>query len=170
MSQQHYYPAASIANICQTCYSGQSSSCQPENGSSQNSTPCGSCNTVCNSSQAYCNINHQFVTSHEDVGTFSGFNVQKDDFIHEKWTKTKWTELQNLYINANSVGNSVSQGASLSFTNVQNINLITAALYNEFHNAATAFNNSSATPLVNQNDLITAALSTALETGLWRKI
>ena len=163
MAQTKFYPASSVSNICTSCYSsGQSSSCKPKNGSSQNSTYCGSCNTSCNTSQAYCSIGYQLISSHGDVGSFSGFNVSKDDIIFKKWTHEKWNQLQNKYKIAGSVGKTFSQG-SPSFTQVDTNDIITADLYNEFYTAAQNFNASSYISKVEKNNVIKESHSTALE-------
>ncbi len=122
---------------------------------------CGNCNVLCNSSQSYCSLGRQSISSM--VGDFSGFNVKTDDFIWEKWTTSKWNELQNKYATANSLGMRSSQGASLSFTPAQKDMVITADLYNEIAKASQAFGGS--TPYVSVDQLITADLSDALDNG-----
>jgi hypothetical protein len=97
------------------------------------------------------------------VGSFSGFGVKAEDFIHEKWTVAKWNELQDKYLTANEMGITSSQNASFTFTKPESNKPYTAEMYNEFVNAAKSFN--STIPSVAVNDLITVARSTALETG-----
>ena len=163
-AQTIYYPAASVEDVCNSCYvSGESSDCKPDNGSSQNSIYCGTCNVDCNTSQAYCDIGHESITSHGNVGSFSGFGANVNDLIHANWTVAKWNELHDLYLTANNMGLKSPQGASLSFSTVSNGNLYTSKLYNEFSTAASAFG--SSTPSVNPEDLITVGRSKALETG-----
>ena len=45
-----YYPAATVDEICNGCYSSESTCSAPSNGSSQNSIYCGNCNVDCNTS------------------------------------------------------------------------------------------------------------------------
>ena len=162
-AQTIYYPAASVEDVCNSCYvSGESSDCKPDNGSSQNSIYCGTCNVDCNTSQAYCDIGHESITSHGNVGSFSGFGANVNDLIHEKWTVAKWNELQDLYLTANNMGLKSPQGASLSFSTVSNGNLYTSKLYNEFSTAASAFG--SSTPSVNPEDFANAAGATSQAT------
>lgn len=165
-TQSHYYPAKTITETCYACYvSGESSDCRPAKGNSQNSSKaCGTCNVICNSSQAYCNISKESISSHEDVGSFSGFNVSSTtDIICEKWTVSKWNELQDKYLTANNMGYTESQGEDIEFTRAVSKEPYTAASYNEFVSAASKFNSSISS--VDVNDIIRVAHSTALETG-----
>lgn len=173
-----YYPASKVEDICNGCYASESACSKPLNGSSQNSTYCGTCNVDCNTSQTFCGLGVQVISNHADVGTFGGFGATTDALIFEKWTASKWNELQQLYEKANSLGITSSQGGGFSFTravsdrcnNTHPANsLITADKYNQFSTAAAAF--SSTIPTVtgvtkdNPGTPIRLEHSTALETG-----
>jgi hypothetical protein len=104
MAQTHFYPAASVKETCKSCYASESSrgagAC-----SGSNKTPyCGNCNVTCNSKQDYPTIGPKLIKSHGDVRSFGGFNASPEDYIFEKWTTTKWNDLQGVFKDANSVG------------------------------------------------------------------
>lgn len=120
----------------------------------------------------------QYISTHGDVGPFSGFGVATDNLIFKKWTASKWNELQKLYETANSLGLKSSQNGNFSFTRAQadpcnNLHpansLITAEKYNQFSSAAKAF--SAIIPTVsgvtdtNPGTVIEKKHSDALETG-----
>ncbi|MBE6148312.1 MAG: hypothetical protein E7167_02190 [Firmicutes bacterium] len=169
-----YYPAGTVNEVCEACYASESS-CKPDFGSSTESTYCGNCNVQCNTSQSFCSIGIQNISSHGNVGSFSGFGATSDNLIFEKWTASKWNELQQLYEIANGLGIKQNQGASFSFTraaadpcnNTHPANsLITAEKYNEFSTAAEKFG--SYIPTVTggpSGTVITAGHSTNLENG-----
>ncbi len=164
-TQTSFYPAKTREEVCKACYvSGESDSCRPNFGNAQNSSlACADCNIECNTAQAYCSIGYESITSHGDVGSFSGFGAKAEDMIYKVWTKDKWNELQDDYLTANAMGQESSQGGSFSFSSFDSGVYYTAAKYNEFSKAASAF--SSSTPEVKAEDLIKVSHSTALETG-----
>lgn len=159
-----YYPTIDMEDICKSCYNGSQVTRTKDDCSKSNTTPyCGNCNTDCNTSMSFRSQGIINISQHGDVGSFTGFNATKNAVIKDVWTVEKWNNLQSLYKKANSVGHKQSQNASLSFTPATPNAAITDSLYNEFADAAEAFNTTINS--VDKDDIITVALSNALEQG-----
>jgi hypothetical protein len=148
MAQKNFYPGKTIDDICVTCYTGQAS-CTKSQGCQTQAAPCASnCNTKCLTAQTYCNIGYQSISSHGDVGSFSGFKAPEKGLIFKSWTAEKWNLLQKKFEAAMDVGQKVSQGVEVSFTRAAadpdnkdhpDNSLITADKYNEFVAAINGF-------------------------------
>ena len=123
------------------------------------------CNSECNQPQTVCVIMGQYIKDHADVGGYNGSIINKDDFIHEKWTADYWNTLISKLNTAERVGRLSSHGSGGSVTaGIGAPYFQTAALYNQVNAKICNFNTSYAT--VNVNDLITASLANAIGTAL----
>ena len=58
----------------------------------------------------------QYIKDHADVGAYNGSTVQKDDFIHEKWTANYWNTLIKKIETAERVGRLSAHGSGGSVT------------------------------------------------------
>ena len=74
------------------------------------------CNSECNQPQTVCVIMGQYIKDHADVGGYNGGIINKDDFIHEKWTADYWNTLISKLNTAERVGRLSSHGSGGSVT------------------------------------------------------
>ena len=170
-----YYPSClSQSEYCELCNTAQDpgSACtsSSSSNSSENKSDCSAycdsgCNSECNTAQTVCIVHNQFIKNHADVGAYNGStSIQKDDFIHEKWTADYWNTLIKKLNTAEKVGRLSSHGSGGSVTaGIGAPNFQTAELYNQVNAKICNFNTSY--PQVNVDDLITATIANAIGTA-----
>lgn len=174
------YPSS---RSCQTCITVQSSpSCctsTTSKNSGENAASCSSycntgCNCTCNSSnrQTICVAHSQYIKDHADVGSFTwGDNtttdIQKDDFIHLKWSKVFWDDLIDKLNTAEKIGDNSSQednSGSYSVAKPTREDPIKYDFYNQIRTKLKNFNNiPSSYSAVEKNQLITATIANSLK-------
>lgn len=189
MAQTHFYPCNETPeSLCITCNAGLTAKdgsygtngtnggkyTDPTTGKVANnpdpplqcSTYCNiNCNNECESSQRYCDIGYQSIVKHGDVGSYPGTTIQKDDFIHEKWSASYWNSLIDKIEMAESVGKKVSHGSAGSVTaGIGYPYFQTADLYNQVNTKLTNFRDASYSK-VQVDQLITATVANAIQTA-----